>query len=491
MIIDDFLEKKDRQQLSLLHQLLRSKGSLPPLVLKEKLGLSKQALDNSLSELTSTLQSLDTQTALTRSNEQIHLSLDATFDIKIIYAHFLKGSLKFQILDYALEHPSFSITKMSHHLAISEATLFRKIKDVNGLISEFGVKIKNGDLQGEELQIRYLYFQLYSLGKTSQERQEINSQTNYVHLIAAFEKTFECQLSDFNHFRLSLWLHVSKKRQRGKDLLAHELTNLLVPFKTDPLYLKTRQLTLLLTSRFAIEVKEEESMLHFAFLMSMSIFPETFFTAYDLIRNRRSPISQADTWVRESILFFYQPRKPSISLENQLNYFLSNIHSQLYFLKGALLPPFPYQKKKGADTYADQLVTPNLGRELLTHVLASFGKEVSQIATLERVTLDTYKHLLALIDMKISHPIHVGIDLWVPLLEKELLIHDMKMRLTQIAGVTVSPYQKGQSFDIILTTMDGQEHYLGQPKIFSAPDWSHSYHMEQVERWIYDQQFHK
>lgn len=489
MIIEDLLEKHERQQLALLQELLQHNGIVSRSELREGLHLSKVALDNQLEALANTLQLLDSHTALTLTEDSVSLKLSGDFDIKLVYARFIQEALKFQLLDYAFMHPGFSITKMSAFLAISEATLFRKIKEVNALISEFQVKIKNGYLHGEELQIRYFYFQLYSQAKTYQELNEIDSHNSYLKMIAALEKTFACQVSTFNHFRLSLWLHISKIRQKSRDTQHSQLLTLMVPFTNDPLYLKTRQLTLLLTSRFAFEVKEEESMLHFAFLMSMSVLPESFFTGYDLIRNRRSPISQADTWVRETILLFYQPRKPSIPLEIQVNYFLAHFHSRLYFLTGALLSPFGYRHKEVSSSPSNSSSLEDLPAELISQVLAIFKRDDQELGALTDVSLSAYANLLALIDMKISHPIQVGLNLWVPQLERELILHDVAKTLTQIAGVSVSLFQKEQTYDIILTTSEPQSHYLGQPIVFSAADWTLSYHLEQVIQTIQQLQY--
>ena len=73
---------------------------------------------------------------------------------------FVKESLKFQLLDYLYRNKEFSIVQLTTKFMISESSLFRKIKELNQLLAAFDLQIKM-DNWGEELQIRYFYFQLY------------------------------------------------------------------------------------------------------------------------------------------------------------------------------------------------------------------------------------------------------------------------------------------------------------------------------------------
>ncbi|WP_252899347.1 helix-turn-helix domain-containing protein [Lactococcus fujiensis] len=54
-----------------------------------------------------------------------------------------------------------SILELSEVLLISESKLFRKIKELNILLKEFGLTIKNTQILGNEEQIRYLYYSIF------------------------------------------------------------------------------------------------------------------------------------------------------------------------------------------------------------------------------------------------------------------------------------------------------------------------------------------
>ena len=74
-------------------------------------------------------------------------------------------------------------------------------------------------------------------------------------------------------------------------------------------------------------------MIHFVFLITMSVLPESAFDEYSLIRGRRSAVSLADTFILENVVLYYRPHKFEPTLEKTMAYYFSQIHGKLYFLK--------------------------------------------------------------------------------------------------------------------------------------------------------------
>lgn len=77
-------------------------------------------------------------------------------------------------------------------------------------------------------------------------------------------------------------------------------------FKEDPLFKQVRQLFFRFSSRYSLELDEGESMIHFVFLITMSVLPESAFDEYSLIRGRRSAVSLADTFILENVVLYYR-----------------------------------------------------------------------------------------------------------------------------------------------------------------------------------------
>lgn len=489
MRLDDFLEKKERHQMAILQAILAQNTPLTRTELKDILGISKLSVDNYLNDLILELQPFQADCTLTLEDDRVSFDTHGTFDVKHIYHHFITHSLKFQLLTYALDHPHFSVLDVTHHLMISESTLFRKTKELNALTKDYNVKIKNGELVGEELQIRYLYFQVYWQISPYHELLGLATHNNQQKIIFALEKKLGVSLENFDRFRISLWMGISKKRLKVSPVRYDKMQQKMADLKQDPLYLEIKQLTLFFMSRYALEMTEEESMIHFIFITSMSILPKDCFTQYDLIRNRRSPITRADTWVRETIIFSYHPRKPNLELEKQMTYFISQINHRLYFFEGALLSPFVYPQKARNFTNRRKSAT-HLAEDLLNQVLAIFQHPLNNQTTLNQLAINDYEQLLALVNMKISHPIHIGINLWLTDLQKEVMTLELAAQFEQRHGVVVSPYEPTEKYDIILCNVDGTVDYHGHPKVFVATDWTLPYHIQKVHDQIQQLQYH-
>lgn len=47
---------------------------------------------------------------------------------------------------------------------ISESSYYRRVRELNKVLAEFDLKIKNGLLIGKESQIRFFYFELFMKG---------------------------------------------------------------------------------------------------------------------------------------------------------------------------------------------------------------------------------------------------------------------------------------------------------------------------------------
>lgn len=105
----------------------------------------------------------------------------------------------------------------------------------------------------------------------------------------------------------------------------------MIDFKEDPLFKQVRQLFFRFSSRYSLELDEGESMIHFVFLITMSVLPESAFDEYSLIRGRRSAVSLADTFILENVVLYYRPHKFEPTLEKTMAYYFSQIHGKLYF----------------------------------------------------------------------------------------------------------------------------------------------------------------
>ena len=204
MRIEDFLEKREVFQIAILKKLIQEGGSISHEKLLKDLRLSKASLENYLEEINFYLKEYQGDCRVESDGNRVELFLDNHFSIVTVYIGYVKRSLKYQLINYIFKYQEFTVVKIISDLSISESTLFRKIKELNSLLKEFGIKIKNGHIYGEELQIRYFYFQVYWFLTTYEEFQEAMETNQNQNLINGFEKELEIKISDFSRMRFSL-----------------------------------------------------------------------------------------------------------------------------------------------------------------------------------------------------------------------------------------------------------------------------------------------
>ncbi len=150
MKVEHFLEKNEVREITIFKKLVLNNGILSYIDMLDHLSISKASLENDLDSITSRVADFDTQIKISYDGQAIELEMSDEMSLQHIYRFYLSQSIKMEIINFLFKHHEFSITKLTQKLAISESSLFRKIKELNSHLKEFGLKIRNGQLQGEE-----------------------------------------------------------------------------------------------------------------------------------------------------------------------------------------------------------------------------------------------------------------------------------------------------------------------------------------------------
>src|SRR5699024_3139444 len=96
-----------------------------------------------------------------RQDNKLVLNMADTQSLDEIISFLIHDSVKYRLLLLLFEQKNYMIFELAEALLLSESTLFRKIKELNKLLEEFEIQIKNNKLVGEESQIRYFYYLLF------------------------------------------------------------------------------------------------------------------------------------------------------------------------------------------------------------------------------------------------------------------------------------------------------------------------------------------
>ncbi|WP_245592950.1 helix-turn-helix domain-containing protein [Carnobacterium funditum] len=466
--------------MRILKKLILEGGRITYEELRKDLTITKSSLENYLEEMNDYLEAYQEDCRVDSDGAWLTLFMSNHFSIVTVYKDYLKRSLKYQLIDYIFKHQEFTVVKIISDLSISESSLFRKIKELNGVLKEFNIKIKNGHIHGEELQIRYFYFQVYWFVMNYEELQETVLTNQNQTLINGFEKELDIKISGFSRRRVSLWFTISKKRTSISKKIYKNMVQKMEPYKNDYVNKQVRKLILLYSSRYSIEVEEEESMIHFIFLTTQSVLSEKDFINYDLVRSRRTPTALVDTLLRETVLLYYLPTKPTIVLERKVTFYLSQINGTLYFFEGALeMNDLKDFTAKESEVWGKNLET--LSEQLLKTALETIGKANSPVGSLQRLTLLEYSTALSIVDFNISKELLIGIDLNLMDMHAEFLTQTLMLNLKNVIGITVEEYRDHHTYDLVITTNLASHFYSRATEIYIISEFWSKFDMNQIK----------
>lgn len=446
MRFEDLLEKKEAKKIRVLKQLLLAGGSITITDMVTSLSVSKKSVENYLEELMDDLKPYQDKCQLSYDKTMIYYSKTSEFSMWEVEKTWYDKAPKFQILLHLLRNREIAFIRLTQELAVSESSLSRKIKELNQLLKEFDLMIWQGKLEGEESQIRYFYFQL--LWYLEKYPKEIVGRE--LDLLEQLERGFGVSIKHEARYRTALWMRITKYRIALYKPQFTKFREKFEPYQRDRFYLQIKPIFHRLFSYYAVELKEEEIMLHFIFLISMSILNEKDFYQYWLQRSKFTPTSLTDTLVLETIMRLYPRAKIRPNREINSYYHLSQVHLRLYFFKGDIEVydrENIWQLEKTLSSRDIQTLSDQLIHMSLESLAVSYTEENSLIA----MTEVKYLSLLTILDVEMNREIRVGIDLQMDPLFKEAATIMYMLHLKNLNGVVIEPYQSEKSYDLIIT----------------------------------------
>lgn len=482
MKIEHFLEKNEIREVTIFKQLVLNGGTLSYAEMLEHLAVAKASLDKDLESISFRIQPLADQVQVNYDGQSISLFMSDDYSLQQIYQLYLNQSVKVELIRFLFKHQEFSIVQLTQKLLISDSSLFRKIKELNSYLKEFGIKIRNGQLHGEELHIRYFYFQFFSYIEERNALFTSHSDKQITQMIQAVESFLHVAIEPENKQRLNVWMLISKNRVNSKEKQYAHLREQMQPYLEDPLYQKIRIMVLRYFSRYSIEVDEEEAMLHFAFLLAFPILTEHDFHEYRLERDRRAPIAALDTYIVETIIIQYKFRRLPYMLERDMYYHLSHIHTKLYFFQGDI-EIYDYDEMLAKEKQFTGRDLISFAQTLLTISTGKLGIKETEENSLVKMELLKYSSLLAIVSFKMTTIVQIGIDLKMESIYTETLNQLLILNMRHINGIRVEAYQPNKHYDLILTNEQPTEkdHYE-DAKVYVLSEILSPFDMKNIQR---------
>jgi hypothetical protein len=484
MKIEAFLEKAEIREINIIRKLILEGGTVNYNDMIEFLAITRASLDKDLNMIASRFKSNEAKAQIIFDGQIIQLEMDARYSFEQIYQLYLQGSVKAEIINYLYRYQEFSVLQLSQKLSISESSLFRRIKDLNTHLKEFQIKIRNGRMQGEELQIRYFYYQFYWSVAHKKALKTHGNDGQITNMIQGLENFLNISFGEEAKQRIAIWFQISKNRIKVADKVYKNLRKQMKPYLEDDLYQKIRIIVLRYFSRYSIEFDEEEAMLHFVFLLSFPILSEDDFHEYKLLRNRRAPTAYLDTYIAEVIIIHYEVKKLPYMIERELFYYLSQIHTKLYFLQGNIEVYDDDELFKKMKNFAGKELV-SFAYQLRDISLKEFKIENSSNTPFLRMILLRYISLLNFISYNTMNTLQIGIDLMSDSITAETLNRMLILKMKHINGIHIEEYQMNKEYDLILTNnLQSSQNDYGNAEIYLLSEMLSTFDVKNIEALI-------
>ncbi|MBO1098656.1 helix-turn-helix domain-containing protein [Enterococcus hirae] len=449
MKIEQLLEKKEQLQVLILRDMVLHGGTVGTNQLREQVNLSKTSFDQYIAEIPMIGMRMGKKVAIKRNEFQVTLELAEDVSLEKIILFLVQQSLKFNLLVYLLEHHQASIVRLATAFNISESSVFRKIKELNQLLQEFSLQIKNGQLYGEELQVRYFYYVLFQFISESQRPLFLQQTPDKAPLILGLERALETTFSQESASKIACWLGITRKRLLSEKTTFATLKEKKILYQKDRLYQALDPVISLYLSRTAAEISGYEPLMFYSFFVSFAVLSEEHFYQYDLTRSKKLPTAVLDTYIRETMLWHYRPRKLKIKEEKAVGYQLAQIDNEFYFFRGVMMIYEPehllQQQKKMLGRSLSQLLE-RLKETTLTQLPAKQGEE----AVLSYLMIQ-YANILMMIDFYIAKSVTIGIDIETLPIYRVAFQQFLLRELKGISGIEIENRRPGKKYDLVIT----------------------------------------
>ncbi|EMF0066369.1 helix-turn-helix domain-containing protein [Enterococcus hirae] len=449
MKIEQLLEKKEQLQVLILRDMVLHGGTVGTNQLREQVNLSKTSFDQYIAEIPMIGMMMGKKVAIKRNEFQVTLELAEDVSLEKIILFLVQQSLKFNLLVYLLEHHQASIVRLATAFNISESSVFRKIKELNQLLQEFSLQIKNGQLYGEELQVRYFYYVLFQFISESQRPLFLQQTPDKAPLILGLERALETTFSQESASKIACWLGITRKRLLSEKTTFATLKEKKILYQKDRLYQALDPVISLYLSRTAAEISGYEPLMFYSFFVSFAVLSEEHFYQYDLTRSKKLPTAVLDTYIRETMLWHYRPRKLKIKEEKAVGYQLAQIDNEFYFFRGVMTIYEPehllQQQKKMLGRSLSQLLE-RLKETTLTQLPAKQGEE----AALSYLMIQ-YANILMMIDFYIAKSVTIGIDIETLPIYRVAFQQFLLRELKGISGIEIENRRPGKKYDLVIT----------------------------------------
>ncbi|MCD1023886.1 MULTISPECIES: helix-turn-helix domain-containing protein [unclassified Enterococcus] len=218
----ELLNDWDKKIMEFLRFLTQRGNRATKKAVAQKLALTRPTLLKLVADIQAIFKDME-GFQLTASNYEYYLHIDLTQNLSFITKYLMQYSRKYKILKEIFFRENVNVNYFCDLNGLSMATYYAEVKELNQLLLEFDLVIKNNQIQGSELQIRHFFSSLFFHTLPVTKIEQLQEQLLPTAFISDLEQCLEIRVNHCFLHELTLYLWVVKIRsEQGKDQLATE-----------------------------------------------------------------------------------------------------------------------------------------------------------------------------------------------------------------------------------------------------------------------------
>lgn len=447
------LEKNEQRQIKIF-QLLLERSELSVNEILVKLSVDRATFKEDIVLLEQHLKAFD-ELSFTQQEGKIALRRLGNLSTSDVYYSYLKESIKYQILMYLLENGSFERQKFLTQLNISSATLTRRIKELNLLLVEFHLQIKNGHLYGSEIQIRYFYFQLLWFGRPYLVNLKEFSEAAAEGFLVLMKNEFSFPFTEDGEIKFQIWLYIMKKRLRASKKSMPDYSELPSELLQTSGFLLSLQKFL---SRYffqsAFGWNQNETLIFYLFMIcNFTLDTHNDYVRKFLIQEKHKDklVDKLNETFKETLQEHFSFYSFSEDFSEKIALTVMQNHFRLVYFRG-WISVFGHQglQQRLSEIEEKQLLA--LCQSLTQQSLGILDISESDKKNSQFELFGRYASILQLIFKEVELRLQVACDFPYERVMADIVIEMIRERMPQAVKLDLVNYQKNQQYDVILTS---------------------------------------
>ncbi|AMB98882.1 hypothetical protein AWM75_02240 [Aerococcus urinaehominis] len=443
MRLSQLMVKSQAIQYQMLSQLACQAEPHEVKQLASQLKISLATCEKYLAQINDLARNEQVPLILNRRADQVRLVMGPELGWQAISQLMVVESTYFQILDYLFKQGQFTNGWLADSLAISEATLNRKISELNQILADFNLQVKNGQLKGSKHQVAYFYYQLYSLLLGPDERDELVKNYQIRDYLPYFEAINKGPFKPQAAYDLLLWLYVHQQvsyQDLGQD---HSLwpDKIMNHYQNQAIYQRIRHHLIHYYGRQAGPINEADIFCHFVWLLSHGVLSHA---SHLQILGFGGPITAATNLTIHALS---SQGLGQSRLREVVMYQTSQIYAQRIFFTGAVVDDFAISQAKASAYVKSENQIDSLLRQVdkqiyKDNVLGQGDMDLANSMALAR--------LVQYIRLPKPSQIKIGLVLSADRPQVDLVLARLKQATANSPEVTISLYDDQEDYDYLL-----------------------------------------